>query len=176
MPSGPKKRKAAKKKKLKDSNNSNSSSTTHSHHGESDGGELNSPMPQYQHNIQLPFVEVEKHENGLSYSGSLNVKSTEKAAKEEVGNIGIIGKRSKFEENMPIVNGSVSMDNFSTSCVVVESSLVKNVATSICSQGRVNEAETLQYKKPLVASGRRSMKTTSWKGCCGILELLASSD
>ncbi|KAI3740327.1 hypothetical protein L2E82_30755 [Cichorium intybus] len=173
MPSGPKKRKAAKKKKLKDSNNSNSSSTTHSHHdeisntvtgnGESDGGELNSPMAQYQHNIQIPFVEVEKHEDGLSYSESLKVKSTEKDAKEEEGNIGIIDKRSKIEEKMPKVL-ELNKNSF------LEETFVVN--------GSVNEPETLQYphKQPLVASGRRAMKTTSWKGCCGILELLASSD
>ncbi|KAI3697715.1 hypothetical protein L6452_30812 [Arctium lappa] len=42
----------------------------------------------------------------------------------------------------------------------------------------VNEPETSQYsdKQPLVASAPRAVQTTSWKGCCGILELFSSSD
>lgn len=42
----------------------------------------------------------------------------------------------------------------------------------------VNEPETLQYsdKQPLVASAPRAVQTTSWKGCCGILELFSSSN
>nr|KAJ0226881.1 hypothetical protein LSAT_V11C100044420 [Lactuca sativa] len=104
--------------------------------GESNGGELNSPKAQdHHHNNQLPFLEVEKHEEDLSHNGSLKVRIFEKAANEEEGKIGIIDKRSKI--------------------------------------GCVNESETLQYsnKQPLIA-----MQTTSWKGCCGILDLLSSSD
>lgn len=187
MPSGPKKRKAAKRKKFKDSSNSNSSSTTHSHHGDCDGGEFNSD----QHNNQLPFLEVEKHEEGLPHNESLQVGSTEIV---DEGNIAINGKRSKYEEEMRMVpdldkssfleqrffvNGSASdsKDNLPTS-LGVESSLVEiGAAASVCA-GCVNEQEMSQYsdKQPLVACTQPAMQTTSWKGCCGILELLSSSD
>nr|XP_043610313.1 uncharacterized protein LOC122582032 [Erigeron canadensis] len=276
MPSGPKKRKAAKKKQVNAS--SNSSSTSHSHHGESDGGELNSPVAQDQHNNQLPFTEVENREDGVTqnknnegidkeeevknieidnWSKSMQLHDSkssscshssddeshaiekkvvelvqpvetlpEKIVQEiEVPGVGTSSVRHHFktvdslledinndskieektdlvvEETPPVpalekssflekkfvVNGSTSKDTCSTSSVGIESVLVNNgasnskvtVAVSIHNGADdVNEPETLQYsdKQPLVASTPQAVQTTSWKGCCGILELFAKPE
>lgn len=108
--------------------------------------------------------------------------------------------KSLFSEQMLVVNGSATKDNSSTSSVVAESVVVENGTAKVPSKARdddiavsthptgsdsgvngadcINESETSQYsdKQPLVASAPRAVQTTSWKGCCGILELFSSSD
>ncbi|XP_024983230.1 uncharacterized protein LOC112519383 [Cynara cardunculus var. scolymus] len=106
--------------------------------------------------------------------------------------------KSLFSEQMLVVNGSALKDNCSTSSEVGESAVVENgtakspspeenasleardddVAVSTHPMGSISEPETSQYsdKQPLVASAPRAAQTTSWKGCCGILELFSSSD